>query len=186
MVTQEKVERFVVEERPSPAQKIWGVTRISLGLIFLWAFLDKLLALGFTTGRAEDGSIDFLGEAAWISGGSPTSGFLNFATAGPFSEFYQSLADQVWVDWVFMIALLGIGVALTIGAGVKIAAYTGAAMLFLMWTAVLPPEHHPFLDDHIIYGLVLVGLAQVNSGDTYGVGKWWRRQAIVQELPILR
>jgi thiosulfate dehydrogenase [quinone] large subunit len=103
----------------STGNTIWGLTRIALGLTFVWAFFDKLLALGFTTGRMEDGSIDLLGEAAWVSGGSPTYGFLNFGTTGPFAEFYQSIAGAAWADWLFMIGLLGIGVALTLGIGMK-------------------------------------------------------------------
>ena len=70
--------------------------RTALGWTFLWAFLDKTFALGFATGRAEDGTIDFLGDAAWISGGSPTAGFLTFATGGPFAGFFQSFAGPAW------------------------------------------------------------------------------------------
>ena len=36
--------------RPKAAS-VWGVLRLMMGFTFLWAFLDKLLALGFTTGR---------------------------------------------------------------------------------------------------------------------------------------
>ena len=58
---------------------VWGVLRLMMGFTFLWAFLDKLLALGFATGRnPETGAIDFFGDAAWISGASPTEGFLSF------------------------------------------------------------------------------------------------------------
>jgi thiosulfate dehydrogenase (quinone) large subunit len=176
----------VVEDRPVQVKRIWGVARIGLGLVFLWAFFDKLLALGFATGRAEDGTIDFFGDAAWVAGGSPTTGFLNFGTKGPFAEFYQGLAGSVLIDWIFMIGLLGIGLALTLGIGVRIAAYSGALLLFLMWTAFLPPEHHPFLSDHIIYGIVLIGLAQVNAGDTFGFGKWWSATPLVERYSILR
>ncbi|MGB7860719.1 MAG: hypothetical protein WBM90_09500 [Acidimicrobiia bacterium] len=168
------------------ANGIWGVTRIGLGLTFLWAFFDKLLALGFTTGRLEDGTIDFFGEAAWINGGSPTNGFLSFGTKGPFAETFQGLAGSSWVDWLFMIGLLGIGLALTFGVLVKIGAYAGAVLLMLMWLAVLPPEHHPFVDDHIIYSLVLLGLAAVNAGDYLGLGRWWSDASVVRRHPILR
>jgi thiosulfate dehydrogenase [quinone] large subunit len=64
-----------------------------MGLIFLWAFFDKLLGLGFAT-KAEN---------AWINGGSPTSGFLLHGTKGPFAEFFQSLAGIPTVDWLFMV-----------------------------------------------------------------------------------
>jgi len=168
------------------AKGIWGATRISLGLIFLWAFFDKLLALGFSTGRLEDGTIAFFGKAAWISGGSPTFGFLASGTKGPFAETFQNIAGSAWVDWLFMAGLLGIGVALSFGIFVKISAGAGVAMLMLMWLAVLPPEHHPFIDDHVIYSLVLLGLAAVNAGDNLGFGKRWNRTPIVRRYPILR
>ena len=65
----------------------WGVLRLAMGWTFLWAFLDKLLALGFATGRnPETGVVDRFGDAAWIYGGSPTDGFLKFVlhTKAPF------------------------------------------------------------------------------------------------------
>ncbi len=75
--------------------------RIGLGWIFLWAFLDKLFGLGHETES----------KAAWINGGSPTSGFLGHATTGPFADMYQNIAGQAWADWLFMIGLAGIGTA---------------------------------------------------------------------------
>ncbi len=182
----------VVETRPTattqtlPGKRIWGVTRIALGLIFLWAFFDKLLALGFATGRAENGTIDIFGEAAWISGSSPTSGFLTYATKGPFAEFFQGLAGQAWVDWLFMLGLLGIGLALTFGVAMRLGTSAGIVLLMLMWLAVLPPTHNPILDDHIIYSLVLAGLAAVKAGDYLGLGKKWVSLPIVKRYPILR
>ena len=54
-----------------------------LGWVFLWAFLDKTFGLGFGTGLdAETGVVDRFGDAAWINGGSPTLGFLNFGATG--------------------------------------------------------------------------------------------------------
>jgi hypothetical protein len=65
-----------------------GVLRLSLGWVFLWAFLDKAFALGFDTGRKPDtGVVTRFGDAAWIHGGSPTKGFLKFATDGPLASF---------------------------------------------------------------------------------------------------
>src|SRR6476660_2941194 len=89
-----------------------ATTRLSLGWVFLWAFLDKLLALGFNTGRAATTDVvDAFGPAAWIHGGSPTLGFLKFGTKGPLADFYQSFAGDTWADWLFMLGLAGIGLA---------------------------------------------------------------------------
>ena len=154
---------------------IWAMLRIALGLIFLWAFIDKVFGLGFSTAR----------DAAWIHGGSPTTGFLLYATKGPFASFFQSLAGNTLIDWLFMIGLLVIGLALITGIFVKLASATGALMLLFMWLAVLPPEHHPFLDDHLIYLLVLIGFIVVHAGKHLGFGTWWTHHKLVKKYPIL-
>ncbi|RXR24751.1 DoxX family protein [Oerskovia turbata] len=154
---------------------VGAVIRLSLGWVFLWAFLDKTFGLGYATPA----------EGAWINGGHPTSGFLEGATTGPFADFYQGLAGQAWVDWVFMIGLLGVGLALILGIGMRVAAVAGALMLVLMWTAVLPPANNPFMDDHLVYALVLVALALGNTGTTLGLGTWWQQTRLVRRWPWL-
>jgi thiosulfate dehydrogenase [quinone] large subunit len=150
--------------------------RLSLGWIFLWAFLDKLFGLGRGTPA----------ENAWIDGGSPTKGFLGNAVSGPFEGFYHSFAGAAWADWLFMIGLAGIGIALIAGIGMRIAAVSGALMLVLMWTAVLPPENNPFMDDHLVYAGILGVLALTAAGNTLGLGSYWSRLPIVQRLPWLK
>lgn len=148
--------------------------RMSMGWIFLWPFLDKLFGLGFATAP----------ENAWIAGGSPTSGFLLHATAGPFASIFQALANNPVVDWLFMLGLLGVAITMFLGVAIRFGSYVGALILFLMWLAVLPPQHNPFLDDHIIYGLVFLLLAY--SKHTHTLGKWWSKTAVVKAVPWLR
>lgn len=155
---------------------IWGLLRISLGWLFLWPFLDKLFGLDFTTPF----------ERSWIAGASPTAGFLTNATKGPFVELFQSMAGNLVVDWLFMIGLLCIGAALILGIGVRIAGYSGALMLILMYLAVLPPEHNPLIDEHIVYAIVLIGLTLLPSGEYIGFGKAWSGSALVKKYPILK
>jgi thiosulfate dehydrogenase (quinone) large subunit len=123
--------------------------RISLGLIFLWAFFDKLFGLGFAT----------VAEASWLAGGSPTSGYLLYGTHGPLAGAFQALAGQVWVDWLFMMGLLGIGAGLVSGYALRFSAYAGSVLLMLMYVSAFPPEHHPFLDEHVVYTLILLFVA---------------------------
>lgn len=163
-----------------------AVTRIGLGLVFLWAFFDKLLGLGFSTCRDPQTSEVATGCArAWVEGGSPTTGFLANATQGPFADFYQSLAGQGWVDWMFMGGLLVIGLGLTLGIWVKIASLAGILMMFLMWTALLWPENHPFIDDHVIYALILVTIYYANSQQKLGLRAWWTKTNLVARLKFL-
>lgn len=185
--------RHDVAERPEGpvtvttfAARALAVTRIGFGLTFLWAFLDKLLALGFHTGYDQAGHLDRFGDAAWINGGSPTEGFLAFGADGPFQGFYHSIAGAWWADTLFMVGLLGIGLALTLGIGMRVAAASGALLYVLMWTVVLPPENHPFLDEHLLGAATLVVLGALAAGDTWGLGKAWARTGLVEKLPVLR
>ena len=149
--------------------------RIVIGLIFLWAFVDKLVGLGFTTCRnAETNAIGVLCEKAWLSGGSPTEGFLTRATRGPFAEVFQSMAGNPVVDWLFMLGLLGIGLGLTLGIALKLSGYSGALLVLLMWLAALPPANNPVLDDHIVYALVLIYVA--NTPDQkLSLNRWYSK-----------
>ena len=164
-----------------------AATRLSLGWIFLWAFLDKTFALGHETGvDAKTGVTDYFGPAAWIHGGSPTQGFLNFGTKGPLAGFYAQLAGNPVVDWAFMLGLLGIGLALVLGIGMRIAAVAGSLMLVMMFLASLPPANNVFMDDHLVYALVLVLLALAGAGRTFGLGTRWESLPVVRDHPVLK
>ena len=172
---------------PTPiAYRALAVLRIGFGLTFLWAFFDKLLALGYATGYDEAGNLDRFGDAAWVNGGSPTFGFLTFGADGPFADFYNSIAGDAWVDWLFMLGLLGIGVTLTFGIGMRLGSLAGIAMYILMWSVVLPPENNPVLDDHLLGAATLAVLMLFNAGNTWGLGHWWSRTAVVEKYPVLR
>ncbi|WP_436702143.1 hypothetical protein [Nocardioides sp. BYT-33-1] len=181
------VEQDVVTH--SAARRALAALRIGFGLTFLWAFADKLLALGYATGHdtATD-TVDRFGPAAWIHGGSPTFGFLNFGVSpdNPFHGTFTSIAGDAWADWLFMLGLLGIGLALTLGAGMRLAAITGAALYLLMWVASWPLANNPVLDEHVLGAVTLVALALTLAGDTWGVGRIWARTELVRRLPILR
>jgi thiosulfate dehydrogenase [quinone] large subunit len=131
-------------------QKYAFVTlRLSMSFIFLWAFFDKLFGLGFATKSSD----------AWINGGSPTFGFLKYSVKGPYVEFFNNLAGQVWVDWVFMAGLLFVGLTLLFNKYLKWGAVAGSLMMALMYVSLLLPENNPIIDDHIVYIIVLTILA---------------------------
>jgi thiosulfate dehydrogenase [quinone] large subunit len=167
-------------------RRVLAALRIAFGFTFLWAFVDKVFALGFHTGYSPDGTLDRFGDAAWINGGSPTEGFLKFGADGPFKGFYNSIGGTAWADTLFMLGLLGIGVALTFGVGMRFAAVAGATLYVLMWTVALPPETNPLVDDHILGALSLVALTLLSAGNTWGFGRRWSGTDIVKKYPVLR
>src|SRR4029453_13735123 len=180
------VARAQIEPAPertitAGATKFFAVFRVVLGFEFLWAFLDKTFGLGYATPAAR----------AWINGGSPTKGFLSRGAGGPFEEAFHAIAGAPWAAGLFMVGLLGIGIALIFGIGLRIAAVSGTLMMLGMWAAEWPlakfpsageptMSTNPIVDYHIIYALALIALAVTYAGHTWGLGKRWARRPFVQ------
>ena len=164
------------------AARALAVLRISTGFVFLWAFLDKTFGLNYATP----------GERSWINGGSPTKGFLSGVDVGPFQGFFHNIAGNPVADWAFMLGLLGIGLALILGIGMRIAAVAAALMMAFMWFAELPLAQtnsageathstNPVTDYHFIYAVSAIALAATYAGHTWGLGRWWAKLPLVQK-----
>jgi thiosulfate dehydrogenase (quinone) large subunit len=168
----------IITER---ASKFLAIVRVVVGVEFLWAFLDKTFGLGYATPAAR----------AWINGGSPTKGFLSRVAVGPLEGTFHAIAGAAWADWLFMLGLLGIGIALILGIGLRIAAVSGTVMMLGMWAAEWPlakltsageptMSTNPIVDYHIIYALALIALALTYAGHTWGLGRPWAKLPFVQ------
>jgi thiosulfate dehydrogenase (quinone) large subunit len=163
-----------------------AIVRVGAGFMFLWAFLDKMFGLGYSTPAAK----------AWIHGGSPTRGFLGSVAVGPVQSTFHSMAGTAWADWLFMLALLGVGAALILGIGLRAAAVAGIALVAMMWLAVYPPAQHtaagtltasanPFIDEHAMDAFVLLAVAAFGTASPLGLGALWARLPLVHRHRIL-
>jgi thiosulfate dehydrogenase [quinone] large subunit len=170
-----------------PGRRTLAVTRIAVGFIFLWAFLDKAFGLGYSTAPAK----------AWIHGGSPTSGFLGHVETGPLRGFFSSLAGSTIVDALFMLGMLAVGLGLILGIGLRLSAIAGTTIMLLMWAAEWPLATHtftgqpsgsvnPLIDYHLVYALVTIVAALTAAGHTWGLGRTWAATNLVKRLPWLK
>jgi len=150
----------------TPESLTWyavAAARFLLGFVFLWTFFDKLFGLHYGTSSS----------AAWIHGGSPTRSYLA-AVHGPFAGLFHAMAGQTWVDWLFMIGIAGIGLALVLGIAVRIAVVSGTLLLLLMWAASLPIRSNPFVDEHVLYIALLWIIFFGYRHQVLSFGAWWR------------
>ena len=168
-------------ERRRPGAKSLAFLRLTIGFVFVWAFLDKTFGWHYATPSA----------GAWVHGGSPTKGFLSGVAVGPFESTFHGWAGDWWADWLFMLGLLGIGVAVMLGVALRLSAVAGVIMLALMWFAEFPFAQHlssgelshstnPLVDYHFVYAVVLVAVAATYAGDTWGLGRMWSRLPFVE------
>lgn len=140
-----------------------AVGRLLMGFVFMWAFFDKLYGLHYST----------TAQQAWIHGGSPTRVYLQ-AAQGPFAGLFHTMAGHSWVDWLFMVGLAGIGLALITGIAVRIAVVTGSLLLLLMWAASLPIRTTLVVDDHLMYIVLLWVIFFGYRNQVLSFGAWWR------------
>lgn len=155
---------------------VWELLRLFMSFIMLWAFFDKLFGLGFATTTSK----------SWVAGMSPTAGFLKFAPDGSLAPIFNNLSGNVLVDLLFMGGLFLIGLCLLFGVGLKIASYSGALMMFLIYLSLFPPENNPLIDEHIVYILVFIGIATRSKHQKFGLQEKWAKAKFVKKYPILQ
>ncbi|MFD1930084.1 MULTISPECIES: hypothetical protein [Nonomuraea] len=143
------------QERPSrTVDYVWAIARIAMGWLFLFTYVDRTFGLGFATPATK----------AWIFGGSPTAELLR-------GGIFASLAGQPWVDALFLLGLLGLGLCLMLGIATRAAAVAAGITLMIVWVAKLPVVATPIVNEHVISTMVLAALAMVNAGNTLGMGR---------------
>ena len=160
--------------------------RLAIGFEFLWAFLDKTFGLGYHTANAK----------AWIHGGSPTSGFLSGVNVGPLQGTFHSLAGVTAVDWLFMLGLLGVGVALILGVALRPAAISGCTMLAMMYVASWPfakvagglptASTNPIVDDHVVSFMALIAIGAFAALSVGMISRRWSELSFVRSHSWLR
>jgi thiosulfate dehydrogenase (quinone) large subunit len=160
--------------------------RLAIGFEFLWAFLDKTFGLGYHTASAK----------AWIHGGSPTTGFLSGVNVGPLQGTFHSIAGVTAVDWLFMLGLLGVGVALILGVALRPAAISGCTMLLMMYVASWPfakmgggvptASTNPIVDDHVVSFMALVAIGAFAALSVGMISRRWSALTFVRSHSWLR
>lgn len=149
------------------ASSVLVLLRLSIGWMFLYAGVDHLLT-EISTGKMA------------------TTGYLLYATKGPFQEFFSSLSGNTIVNGFVVWGLILVGLALILGVLVRFSSVMGSVMAILFYLSAFPPEHNPFMDDHIISVLVFAALAIFGAGRILGLDYLLERIRIVQRWPRLK
>ena len=176
-----------VTEHPTGLRRALAALRIAFGVTFLWAFLDKTFALGFHTGYDQDGVLDRFGDGRLDQRRQPDRGLPELRR--PRGQPVQGVLQRAGRPRRRRLALHArparhrrhapVGVAMRLGTA------AGALMYAFMYAASLPLENNPVVDDHLVGVIVMVVLALERRGTTWGLGRPWRRIALVQRYPVL-
>ncbi|GAA1741211.1 DoxX family membrane protein [Isoptericola hypogeus] len=159
------------------ARRALALCRILLAGVFLWPVADKTFGLGYAT--PPDG--------AWVAGSSPTAGYLG-SIQSPLTDAFGAMAHPV-TDWLFMLGMLGTGLALLLGIGLRVAAVAGGLLMLSLWLSTWPfpsGSQNPVVDQHLVYVALLAALALTRAGDTWGLGRTWASSPVPGTASWLR
>jgi thiosulfate dehydrogenase [quinone] large subunit len=159
-----------------------ALLRITLGLVYLWGFIGQAFGIAYTNSETDSAGKTSYGwhfthdsSQGWISSGfshSPTGAYVD-KTHGPLAFIPQHLPTGL-DDFGWMVAIGGLGIALTLGIFMNIAGVGGFVLNLLLWFATFPPNGNPIVDGtHTVYALVLVLLMSLHAGNRWGLGRWW-------------
>ncbi len=142
--------------------------RLSLGWMFFYAGITKILDPNWSAGGYLKGAKTFVWFYEWLLQPNilPIVNFVN--------------------EW----GLTLLGLSLIFGVFVRLSSILGAALMLLYYLPILDfpyPDAHSFLvDEHIIYALVLVFFASIRAGRYYGLENWCSNLPICSRFPKLR
>ena len=147
-----------------------AVLRVVVGIIFLWAGLEKAIGAGLGT---------------WSAGG-----FLQFATSGslgwpfvtgevaegtvfnPTHDFWVALAENetalTLIDYLVPLGQIGIGASLILGMFTRFGAAMGALMMLFFFVAAWQFEFG-IVNQHLTYALVCAAIAGLGAGKYWGL-----------------
>ncbi|WP_254545368.1 DoxX family membrane protein [Halomarina pelagica] len=139
--------------------------RIALGWVFFYSGVTKLL------------------DPSWSA-----AGYLEHAVppGNPFVALWPLLAGMPLVDVLVQWGLTLTGLGLVLGALVRWNAFWASTMMLLFWASSLPLEHAILIDQHVVYALVLFGLAALGAGRVAGLDGYLESSSLVRRYPRLR
>jgi thiosulfate dehydrogenase [quinone] large subunit len=166
-----------------------ALMRIALGLVYLWAFVSQAFGITYTnqaqpppdapagTKATYEWTFGYDSSKGWITSGfdySPTEAYVQNNLHGPLAFIPQNLPTGV-DDFMWMVALAGLGIALTFGIFANVAGWGGFLMNILLWLSTFPPSTNPLIDaEHVTFALAILLFMWLQASNYWGVGRWWR------------
>ena len=167
------------------AQVAVAFGRIVIGIIFLWAGLEKLLGSG-SEGFSAAGFLQFgtNGTLGWpFVTGEVAEGTVFNPTHGFWASVGTNASMMTIVNFLVVTGQIGIGIGLILGFFTRFSAAMGTLMMIFFFFAAWEFEFG-IVNQHLTYAVVTFGLAVVGAGNYFGLDasvgpsvspglRWW-------------
>jgi thiosulfate dehydrogenase [quinone] large subunit len=149
-----------------------AVLRVVVGIVFLWAGLEKAIGTGLGTWTA-DGFLQFgtAGTLGWpfVSGTVADGTVFN-----PTQAFWAGLAGNGVISYLVPLGQIGIGLSLIFGLFTRFGAAMGTLMMLIFAIAAWDFEFG-IVNQHLTYAVVTAFLGYIGAGYYYGVDGYLAR-----------
>ena len=165
-----------------------AILRLGIGFVYLWGFISQGFGLGYTNQIVNQSApsptevqyhwdFNYDADNGWITSGfkhSPTEGYVDNNTHGPLAPVVQNLPTGL-VDFMWIFAIGGLGIALMLGICSRIAGWGGLILNLMIWFSVFPPSTNPVIDaEHFMFAFTIFLLMWLHASNYWGIGRWWR------------
>lgn len=151
----------------------------------------SLLAMRLSIGWIMfQGGITKVLDPTWTAAGYLT----NVPSGNPFVGLWSMMAGVPMVDMMVAWGLVLTGLGLMLGAFFRWSAFWASVMNILFWASSLkggllqglPVAHGWVIDSHIVYIMLLFGLAAFGAGRVFGVDRYLEDTEVVKDNTWLR
>ncbi|MFB6124696.1 MAG: DoxX family protein [Halanaeroarchaeum sp.] len=146
-----------------------------------YALVGMRVAIGWVF---FDAGVNRLTDPTWSAGDV----LLATRPENPLSGLWLGLGHAApgLVGAILAWGLALVGIALLFGAAVRLSALLGGGLMVLLWAVSLPIDNALFVDEHVVYLLVLFALGAFGAGRIAGLDAYFEGSEWVRERPWLR
>jgi thiosulfate dehydrogenase [quinone] large subunit len=149
-----------------------ALLRVAVGVIFLWAGLQKLLGAG-PDGFSAVGFLRFAtsGSIGWpFIAGEPAEDAVYNPTQGFWLGLAENEALMTLVNVLVVYGQIAIGIALIAGLLTRFAAIMGALQMVFFFFAAWEFDHG-IVNQHLTYAVVCLAIAGLGAGNYFGLDR---------------
>jgi thiosulfate dehydrogenase (quinone) large subunit len=149
-----------------------ALLRIVVGIIFVWAGLEKAIGSGLGTWSAA-GFLEF-GTCGTLGWPFVTGEIAQGTCFNPTQDFWVGLAGNdaamTFIGYLVPLGQIGIGVSLILGLFTRFGAMMGALMMLFFFFAAWDFAYG-IVNQHLTYMVVCIALAGLGAGNYSGLDK---------------
>jgi thiosulfate dehydrogenase [quinone] large subunit len=146
-----------------------ALLRVVVGIVFLWAGLEKAIGVGLGTWSAA-GFLEFAtcGSLGWPFVSEVAEGQCFNPTQGLWVGLAGNEAAMTLIDWLVPLGQIGIGVSLVLGLLTRFGAAMGTLMMLFFFVAAWDFQYG-VVNQHLTYALICATIAGLGAGKYYGI-----------------